>query len=168
MAVHVGKRPCMAGRNWWVDDRQDPQKSPGGGPYLKDLYAQRRWYLAMAAYNRAGTVQHAVERTGYADFTRTIPRGASRGDPQLRSDHRGRHDHGQIRRSTDWRTSCRRSRFRRTGRRSIIQSITGWWRNAGHIGQHAAGTESTCCAATPKTRPSRSTCRPEDDIDLHH
>ncbi len=27
------------------------------------------WYLAMAAYNSgAGTVQHAIERTGYADF----------------------------------------------------------------------------------------------------
>jgi membrane-bound lytic murein transglycosylase D len=34
------------------------------------LYAQfGDWYLAMAAYNSgAGTVQHAVERTGYADF----------------------------------------------------------------------------------------------------
>ena len=34
------------------------------------LYSQfGDWYLAMAAYNSgAGTVQHAVERTGYADF----------------------------------------------------------------------------------------------------
>ena len=45
--------------------------------YLKDLYNQfGDWYLAMAAYNSgAGTVQHAVERTGYADFWELYKRG---------------------------------------------------------------------------------------------
>jgi membrane-bound lytic murein transglycosylase D len=65
-------------RNWWVDDRQDPQKSTrAAARYLKDLYAQLGdWYLAMAAYNSgAGTVQHAVERTGYADFWELYRRG---------------------------------------------------------------------------------------------
>jgi membrane-bound lytic murein transglycosylase D len=66
------------GRNWWVDDRQDPDKSTAAAArYLKDLYAQfGDWYLAMAAYNSgAGTVQHAVERTGYADFWELYRRG---------------------------------------------------------------------------------------------
>jgi len=65
-------------RNWWVDDRQDPEKSTrAAARYLKDLYAQLGdWYLAMAAYNSgAGTVQHAVERTGYADFWELYRRG---------------------------------------------------------------------------------------------
>ncbi len=65
-------------RNWWVDDRQDPLKSTrAAAHYLKDLYAQLGdWYLAMAAYNSgAGTVQHAVERTGYADFWELYRRG---------------------------------------------------------------------------------------------
>ena len=58
-------------RNWWVDDRQDPEKATrAAARHLKDLYNQfGDWYLAMAAYNSgASTVQHAVERTGYADF----------------------------------------------------------------------------------------------------
>jgi membrane-bound lytic murein transglycosylase D len=66
-------------RSWWVDDRQDPQKSTrAAARYLKQLYAQLGdWYLAMAAYNSgAGTVQHAVERTGYADFWELYRRGA--------------------------------------------------------------------------------------------
>ena len=65
-------------RNWWVDDRQDPEKSTrAAARYLKELYAQLGdWYLAMAAYNSgAGTVQHAVERTGYADFWELYRRG---------------------------------------------------------------------------------------------
>ena len=65
-------------RNWWVDDRQDPVKSTqAAARHLKDLYSQfGDWYLAMAAYNSgAGTVQHAVERTGYADFWELYKRG---------------------------------------------------------------------------------------------
>ena len=58
-------------RNWWVDDRQDPEKATrAAAHHLKDLYDQfGDWYLAMAAYNSGpGTVQSAVKRTGYADF----------------------------------------------------------------------------------------------------
>jgi membrane-bound lytic murein transglycosylase D len=65
-------------RNWWVDDRQDPEKSTrAAARNLKDLYKQfGDWYLAMAAYNSgASTVQHAVERTGYADFWELYRRG---------------------------------------------------------------------------------------------
>ncbi len=65
-------------RNWWVDDRQDPEKATrAAARHLKDLYNQfGDWYLAMAAYNSgASTVQHAVERTGYADFWELYKRG---------------------------------------------------------------------------------------------
>ncbi len=65
-------------RSWWVDDRQDPEKATRAAARdLKDLYNQfGDWYLAMAAYNSgAGTVQHAVERTGYADFWELYRRG---------------------------------------------------------------------------------------------
>jgi membrane-bound lytic murein transglycosylase D len=58
-------------RNWWVDDRQDPEKATrAAARHLKDLYNEfGDWYLAMAAYNSGpGTVQSAVRRTGYADF----------------------------------------------------------------------------------------------------
>ena len=58
-------------RNWWVDDRQDPEKATrAAARHLKDLYNEfGDWYLAMAAYNSGpGTVQAAVQRTGYADF----------------------------------------------------------------------------------------------------
>jgi membrane-bound lytic murein transglycosylase D len=65
-------------RTWWVDDRQDPEKATrAAARHLRDLYNQfGDWYLAMAAYNSgAGTVQHAVERTGYADFWELYRRG---------------------------------------------------------------------------------------------
>ena len=58
-------------RNWWVDERQDPEKATrAAARLLKDLFSQfGDWYLAMAAYNSGpGTVQRAVQRTGYADF----------------------------------------------------------------------------------------------------
>jgi membrane-bound lytic murein transglycosylase D len=65
-------------RNWWVDDRQDPEKSTrAAARHLKDLFNQfGDWYLAMAAYNSGpGTVQQAVQRTGYADFWELYRRG---------------------------------------------------------------------------------------------
>ena len=65
-------------RSWWVDERQDPEKSTiAAARHLKDLYKQfGDWYLAMAAYNTgASNVQHAVERTGYADFWELYRRG---------------------------------------------------------------------------------------------
>lgn len=58
-------------RNWWVDERQDPEKATrAAARHLKDLYHEfGDWYLAMAAYNSGpGNVQQAVKRTGYADF----------------------------------------------------------------------------------------------------
>jgi membrane-bound lytic murein transglycosylase D len=65
-------------RSWWVDERQDPEKSTrAAAAHLKDLYNQfGDWYLVMAAYNSgAGTVQHAVQRTGYADYWELYRRG---------------------------------------------------------------------------------------------
>lgn len=58
-------------QNWWIDERQDPEKSTlAAARHLKDLYQQfDDWLLAMAAYHCGpGTVERAIERTGYADF----------------------------------------------------------------------------------------------------
>ena len=76
----MSSRASMYGleRNWWVDERQDPTKSThAAAEHLKDLYNQfGDWYLAMAAYNSGpGTIQHAVERTGYADYWELYRRG---------------------------------------------------------------------------------------------
>jgi peptidoglycan lytic transglycosylase D len=76
----MASRASMYGleRNWWVDERQDPVKSTrAAAEHLKDLYNQfGDWYLAMAAYNSGpGTIQHAVERTGYADYWELYRRG---------------------------------------------------------------------------------------------
>lgn len=66
-------------RNWWVDERQDPEKATrAAARHLKDLYTQfGDWYLALAAYNSGpGNVQRGVERTGYADFWELYRRDA--------------------------------------------------------------------------------------------
>lgn len=58
-------------RNAYVDERFDPEKSTRAyARYMKFIYDQLGdWYLAMAAYDwGAGNVQHAVQKTGYADF----------------------------------------------------------------------------------------------------
>jgi membrane-bound lytic murein transglycosylase D len=58
-------------RDRWVDERKDPFKSTlAAARYLKSLYETfGDWYLAMAAYDTGPmNVQHAIERTGYADF----------------------------------------------------------------------------------------------------
>jgi peptidoglycan lytic transglycosylase D len=58
-------------RTWWLDERQDPEQATrAAARHLRDLYGIfGDWYLVMAAYNSGpGTVQKAIERTGYADF----------------------------------------------------------------------------------------------------
>jgi membrane-bound lytic murein transglycosylase D len=65
-------------RNAYVDERFDPEKSTRAyGRYMKFLYDELGdWYLAMAAYDHgAGNMQHAVQRTGYADFWELYKRG---------------------------------------------------------------------------------------------
>ncbi len=54
-----------------TDDRLDPEQATrAAARHLRDLYATfGDWYLALAAYNCGpNCVDHAVQRTGYADF----------------------------------------------------------------------------------------------------
>jgi membrane-bound lytic murein transglycosylase D len=54
-----------------TDDRMDPEKATrAAARHLHDLYTHLGdWYLAMAAYDCGpGCVDHAVMRTGYADY----------------------------------------------------------------------------------------------------
>ena len=75
----AGQSSCFGGAGeFGLTNRQDPSKSTrAAAQHLKDLYNQfGDWYLAMAAYNSGpGTIQHAVERTGYADYWELYRRG---------------------------------------------------------------------------------------------
>jgi membrane-bound lytic murein transglycosylase D len=65
-------------RTPYVDERFDPEKSTRAyARYMKFIYNQLGdWYLSMAGYNwGTGRVQHAVEKTGYADFWEIYKRG---------------------------------------------------------------------------------------------
>jgi membrane-bound lytic murein transglycosylase D len=58
-------------RNNYVDERFDPEKSTRAyARYMKYIYSELGdWYLSMAGYDwGTGNIQHAVQKTGYADF----------------------------------------------------------------------------------------------------
>ena len=134
-------------RNWWVDDRQDPVKSTqAAARHLKDLYNQfGDWYLAMAAYNSgAGTVQHAVERTGYADFWELYKRGVL---PQETRNYvpiivavtimaKNPEQYGLERVAPD------RLRADRPGHHRLSRGPAAGGRVRGHLGRLPAGAES--------------------------
>jgi membrane-bound lytic murein transglycosylase D len=70
-------------RNGYFDERFDPQKSTlAYARYMKSLYNQfGDWYLAMAAYDWGpGRIQHAVAKTGYADYWELYRRNALPGE----------------------------------------------------------------------------------------
>lgn len=61
----------------FTDDRMDPERATrAAAKHLHDLYAMfGDWYLAMAAYNCGpNCVDHAVQRTGYADYWELVKR----------------------------------------------------------------------------------------------
>jgi membrane-bound lytic murein transglycosylase D len=65
-------------RNNYVDERFDPEKSTRAyARYMKFIYSELGdWYLSMAAYDHGtGSLQHAVQKTGYADFWELYKRG---------------------------------------------------------------------------------------------
>jgi membrane-bound lytic murein transglycosylase D len=71
--------------NAYMDERFDPEKSTRAyARYMKFLYNQLGdWYLSMAAYDwGAGNVQHAVQKTGYADFWELYRRHELPGETQ--------------------------------------------------------------------------------------
>jgi membrane-bound lytic murein transglycosylase D len=58
-------------RNGYVDERFEPERATRAyAKYMHDMYNQLGdWYLVMAGYDWGpGAVQHAVSKTGYADF----------------------------------------------------------------------------------------------------
>ncbi len=66
-------------RNGNYDYRFDPEKATRAyAKYIKKLYGMfGDWYLAMAAYDWGpGSMQHAVQRTGYADYWELYRRNA--------------------------------------------------------------------------------------------
>ena len=66
-------------RNGYYDYRFDPEKATRAyAKYIKKLYGMfGDWYLAMAAYDWGpGSMQHAVQRTGYADYWELYRRNA--------------------------------------------------------------------------------------------
>jgi membrane-bound lytic murein transglycosylase D len=70
-------------RNGFFDERFDPELSTlAYARYMKSLYNQfGDWYLAMAAYNWGpGRIQHAVAKTGYADYWELYRRNALPGE----------------------------------------------------------------------------------------
>ena len=58
-------------RDYWVDERRDPEKATqGAADYLADLYARfGDWYLVMAAYNAGeGKIDRAIRGSHSRDF----------------------------------------------------------------------------------------------------
>lgn len=58
-------------RNWWVDERKDPEKSTvAAAKFLKELYEEfGSWELAMAAYNGGpGRVERTIAQQRTSDF----------------------------------------------------------------------------------------------------